>query len=107
LLRPQQEIAGDLAGGVMEVRVLKAPPSSSCQDKDYVRVQTCSDPLDDTVTLTTIERIINRDDQARRARVKPLVVRRPLAAGVALRLATSYAERKNIPIVYADTGGTE
>ena len=91
----------------MEVRVLKAPPSSACEDKDYVRVHTCADPLDDTVTLTTIERIIERDDEHRRTRVKPLVVRQPLPADVALDLATSYAERKNIPVVYADSIGTE
>jgi hypothetical protein len=92
----------------MEVRVVKALPSASCPESDYVRVHTCSDPGDDTVTLATIERIVDKtiviDDQATALtkRVKTLIMRQPMAADVALELATSYAERKKIPVVYAD-----
>ena len=87
----------------MEVRVLRAPPPSNGPDKDYVRVHSCADPLDDTVTLTTIERIVDREGKAKRKLVKPLLVRQRLPLDVALDLATSYAERKHIPVVYDDT----
>jgi hypothetical protein len=92
----------------MEVRVVKALPSASCPESDYVCVHTCSDPGDDTVTLATIERIVDKtivvDDQptALTKRVKTLIMRQPMPPDVALDLATSYAERKKIPVVYAD-----
>lgn len=92
----------------MEVRVVKALPSASCPEADYVRVHTCSDPGDDTVTLATIERIVDKVNVAEdkpitlTKRVKTLIMRQPMPADVALELATSYAERKKIPVVYAD-----
>lgn len=88
----------------MDVRILSALPYSSCSENDYVRVQTCADPGDDTVTLATIERITDRlKDGAPRKRIKTLVVRQPMSQGAALGLATSYAERKHIPVVYAES----
>lgn len=88
----------------MEVRVLNALPSSACPEKDYVRVHTCSDPADDTVTLATIERVIDKTKGGLRAgqRVKKLIERQPMSVDAAVDLATSYAERKQIPVVYAD-----
>jgi hypothetical protein len=88
----------------MEVRVLNAPPSSSHPEKDYVCVHTYADPNDDTVTLATIERVTDKaaDDSATRRRVKTLVGRKPMSVDRAIELATSYAERKQIPVVYAD-----
>jgi hypothetical protein len=87
----------------VEVRVLNALPSSSCPEKDYVRVQTCADPGDDTVTLATIERVIDKAKAGTNAakRVKTLLDRQPMSVDAALVLATSYAERKQIPVVYA------
>jgi len=91
----------------MEVRVLTAPPSAMRSEEDYVRVHTCADPLDDTVTLATIERITDCASSRKPQRVKPLVVRQPLPLEVAVGLATRYAERKNIRVVYADTDRSE
>jgi hypothetical protein len=66
-------------------------------------VHTCSDPVDDTVTLATIERVTDRvKDGAPKKRVKPLVVRQPMSPDDAVGLATRYAERKHIAVVYAD-----
>ncbi len=90
----------------MEVRVVSA--SSNRPETDYVRVQTYSDPADDTVTLATIERVVEKRDRKTDAeadgstRVKTLVMRRPMSIDAALGLATSYAERKKIPVVYAE-----
>lgn len=88
----------------MEVRVLCALPSSNCPENDYVRVQTHSDPFDDTVVLATIERVTDRvKDGAIAKRIKSLIVRLPMSPSAALGLATSYAERKHIPVVYAES----
>jgi hypothetical protein len=90
----------------MEVRVVCPLPSSSCPDNDYVRVQTCVDPGDDTMTLATIERIVMKPaavhGRSWAKRVKTLVRRVHMSADQALGLATRYAERKKIPIVYAE-----
>lgn len=87
----------------MEVRVLHALPSSNCPENDYVRVQTHSDPFDDTVVLATIERVTDRiKDGTIAKRIKALIVRHPMPVDAALGLATSYAERKHIPVVYAE-----
>jgi hypothetical protein len=91
----------------MEVRVRNAPPSSNDPEKDYVRVQTCADPDDDTVTLATIERVTDKvaEDSKPSRRVKTLVGRQPMSTDAAIELAMSYAERKQIPVVYADAKG--
>ena len=92
----------------MDVRVVCAQPSSSCPETDYVRVHTYSDPFDDTVTLATIERIVEKAAcpstfRSRLVkRVKTLIMRQPMSPNDALVLATSYAEHKRIPVVYAD-----
>ena len=93
-----------MGGGRMEVRVLSAPPAVGCPEKDYIRVHTCSDPEDDTVTLATIERVTDKttDSASTTTRVRTLILRQPMSADAALELATSYAERKQIPVVYAD-----
>jgi hypothetical protein len=88
----------------MDVRVLDALPSSNCAEKDYVCVHTYADPFDDTVTLATIERVIDKTKEGMIAakRVKTLLERQPMSVDAALVLATSYAERKHIPVVYSD-----
>jgi len=90
----------------MEVRVVCPLPSSKCPDSDYVRVQTCVDPGDDTMTLATIERIVLKpavlEGRSWAKRVKTLVLRARMSADQALGLATRYAERKQIPVVYAE-----
>ena len=87
----------------MEVRVLNSLPAVGRPEKDYLRVHTCSDPEDDTVTFATIERVTDKTVAARRTttRVRTLIERRRMSPNAALDLATSYAERKQIPVVYA------
>ena len=85
----------------MEVRVLTAPPSSGYPEQDYICVQTDADPLDDTVVLATIQRVTDRT-KGKVKRVKTLLKRARMPADVALDLATSYAEWKQVPVVYAD-----
>jgi hypothetical protein len=91
----------------MEVRVIHQDPTGAVPDSDYVRVSTCSDPNDDTVTLATIQRVVDRtgpeEPQKPKQRVKTLVLERPMSVDEAVGLATCYAERKKIPIVYAKT----
>jgi hypothetical protein len=90
----------------MSVRVIRSGGTAQCQDHDYVRVSTSSDPLDDTVTLATIQRITEKLASKRESdsklHVKTLVMATPMPADVALGLATCYAERKRIPVVYAE-----
>ena len=93
----------------MEVRVLTAPPSSSYAEHDYIHVHTDADPLDDTVVLATIERVTDRTKGGNSVakRVRTLLTRQRMSADAALVLATSYAERKQVPVVYADAAATE
>ena len=86
----------------MEVRVLAAPPSAGYPDQDYICVHTDADPFDDTVVLATIERVTDRT-RSRVKRVKTLLARQRMSADAALDLATSYAERKQVPVVYTDS----
>jgi hypothetical protein len=87
----------------MEVRVLNAVSNAGRFEKDYLRVHTCSDPENDTVTLATIERVTDKTVAVRSAtiRVRTLIERQPMSTRAALELATSYAERKQIRVVYA------
>jgi hypothetical protein len=86
----------------MEVRVLAALPPSGCPEQDYIRVHTDTDPLDDTVVLATIERVTDRTKGTVK-RVKTLIARQRMSADAALDLATSYAEWKQVPVVYTDS----
>lgn len=91
----------------MDVRVVCALPPSTIPETDYVRVHTDTDPSDDTVTLATIVRVVDKtnpdaDAKKPRKRIKTLLMRRPMSPGEALSLATLYAEHKQIPIVYTD-----
>lgn len=85
----------------MEVRVLTAPPSSGNPEQDYIYLHTDTDPLDDTAVLATIERVTDRT-KGKVKRVKTLLARHRMSADAALDLATSYAEWKQVPVVYAD-----
>ena len=92
----------------MEVRVLTAPPSSIYPERDYIWLHADADPLDDTVVLATIERVTDKTKAGGThvKRVKTLVTRLRMTADAALDLATSYAERKQVPVVYADSSVT-
>ena len=93
----------------MEVRVVHTLPTCQRSETDYVRVHTCTAPFDDTVTLATIERVVENanptpdEGDTPVKHVKTLIMRQPMTPDEALELATSYAERKQIEVVYADS----
>jgi hypothetical protein len=90
----------------MSVRVVK-DPGTTTGNRDYVRVSTSPDPNDDTVTLATIQRIVEKLNleraSASKLHVKTLIMQQPMTPDAALGLATCYAERKQIPVVVAET----
>jgi hypothetical protein len=92
----------------MDVRVVSSLPTGDRPEADYVRVRMFCAPDDDTVTLATIERVVDKangespDNAPTTKKIKKLVTGRPMTAEEALELATSYAERKGIPVVYDD-----
>ena len=94
----------------MDVRVVCEPSMAGGSESDYVRVHTYCDPRDDTITLATIERVIEKPASAEMPRptlakrIKTLIMRAPMTLDEALGLATRYAERKKIPVVYAEHG---
>ena len=92
----------------MTVKIVADRETEESLGRDYVRVSTCSDPLDDTVTLATIQRFVEKQhlaEAANRIHVKTLILRQPMSTDEALGLATCYAERKQIPVVC--TNGSE
>jgi hypothetical protein len=89
----------------MTVRIIPEGTSGEQAGSDYVRVSTCCDPFDDTITLATIQRFVVKqkaNSAEARTHVKTLVLRQPMTSDEALVFATSYAERKNIPVVLTD-----
>ena len=89
----------------MAVRIIPENTPGKPADRDYLRVSTCHDPLDDTITLATIQRFVVKQRAAEKAApvlVKTLILLQPMSTDEALGLATCYAERKNIPVVYTD-----
>jgi len=93
----------------MDVKVVEEVSNGPAADEDFVRVRAHPDPNDDTVTLATIERVVERcgDEEAdaeTQWRVKTLVVDQPMTLDAAVGLATRYAERKGISVVYALPG---
>jgi hypothetical protein len=89
----------------MTVRIVDEHQARERPDSDYLRVSTCNDPLDDTVTLATIQRFVERQkpkDETNRVHIKTLVSRKPMSQDDALGLARCYAERKNISVVVTD-----
>lgn len=83
----------------MVVRVVRQDGTEQCRDSDYVRVSASADPNDDTVTLATIERVVEKKPSSY---VKTLVLERPMSIVEAVGLATCYAKRKKIPVVYTN-----
>jgi hypothetical protein len=57
--------------------------------------------------LATIQRVVDKSDTAVQSKpkqyVKTLVMERPMSPDAALGFATRYAERKKIPVVYAES----
>ena len=91
----------------MSVRVVSADRlDEPTPERDYLHVQVHSAPDDDTVTLATIQRYVDRggdvDATGTTWRVRTLVEAQPMTADEAMGFATRYAERKHIPLVVAD-----
>lgn len=89
----------------MAVKIVPEGSSGENAGSDYVRVSTCCDPLDDTVTLATIQRFViklQNDAAEAKLHVKTLVLRQPMSTDEALGFARRYAERKNIPVILTD-----
>ena len=86
--------------GVRIVSENTSPDESA--ESDYVRVRTFAAPDNDTITLATIERFVDKTNGTGAWRVKTIVQERPMTVDHALSLATRYAERKHIPVVYAE-----
>ena len=86
----------------MSVRVVSDESTEGASTTDYVRVRTCAAPGDDTVTLATIQRFVERTD-GESWKIRTLVADQPMSLDEAMGLATCYAERKHIPVVVADT----
>lgn len=88
----------------MEVRIVRDASAEECGDADFIRVSTSSDPNDDTVTLATIQRVVHRSEAAAAAKpahkIKTLIMKQPMSVDAAVGLATRYAERKNISVIY-------
>jgi hypothetical protein len=97
----------------MAVKVVAKKVGGGTTDADFVRVRACSDPEDDTLTLATIERVVERcraaEDELTEPDwfVKTLVLEQPMSMDAALGFATRYAERKGIPVVYAPPAGAK
>jgi hypothetical protein len=74
---------------------------------EYVNVRVQPDPTDQTVTLVTIERIVEkrvvRHPSDSPWHVRTIVCDQRMSPDAAIGFATCYAERKQIPVVYANT----
>lgn len=92
-----------------EVRIVSGNAAQAESDCDFVRVCTSSDPEDDTVTLATIQRFVARRVPRRNSlwRIKTLIAEQPMSWDAAVGLATCYAKRKHIPVVYAEDAHDE
>jgi hypothetical protein len=91
----------------MGVRVIHEQPVENDLNRDYLHVRTIPHPDDNTMTLATIERITEKlrasQPSEPTVRVKTLVQEQPMTPDTAVGLARRYAERKHIPVIYAET----
>ena len=91
----------------MNVKVLELETAQSDETGEYVAVRTSRDPMDQTITLATIERVITKTVRKEPTdppwHVKTLVLAKPMSTDAAIGLATLYAERKHIPVIYTDS----
>jgi len=86
----------------MGVRIVPDDSLDERTTSDFVRVRTYSAAEDDTVTLATIQRFVEKTS-GEAWKVRTLVEEHPMTPDQAIGLATCYAERKNIPVVVRDT----
>ena len=93
----------------MAVRIVSSEfNEGESPERDYLQVRTRTSPEDDTVTLATIQRCIDKGGDVATSgttwKVRTLVADQPMSRDEAMGFATRYAERKNIPVVVADAG---
>jgi len=91
----------------MSIQIVRHDRQLPVHPHEYVSVRMQPDPHDQTITLATIERFVERR-VVRRPDDSPWYVRtivsdQPMSADAAIGFATCYAARKQIPVVYADT----
>jgi hypothetical protein len=88
----------------MAVRIITEEVTRHEGEAEYLRVQTFSAPDDDTVTLATIQRVVDKNSGLEQAeplwRVKTIVLAKPMSEDQAVGFAARYAERKGISVVY-------
>jgi len=91
----------------MSIQVVKDDTPIPGHTNEYVSVRLQADPSDHTVTLVTIERIVEkrviRKPTDSPWHVRTIVCDQPMSPDAAIGFATCYAERKQIPVVYANT----
>lgn len=91
----------------MSIQVVRDEQRIPGHTNEYVSVRVQADPLDDTQTLATIERIVEkrvvRDPADSPWHIRTIVCDQPMSPDAAIGFATCYAERKQIPVVYANT----
>jgi len=91
----------------MSIQVVRHHGNVPARTHEFVSVRVQQDPHDETVTLATIERFVERRVVRRPHdspwHVKTIVCDQPMSPDAAIGFATCYAERKQIPVVYADT----
>ena len=91
----------------MSIQIVRDNGQHPNNTHEYVSVRMQQDPFDQTVTLATIERFVERrvvrspDDSP--WYIKTIVCDQPMSRDAAIGFATCYAERKQIPVVYADS----
>ena len=95
----------------MAVKIVAENCEQDAADEDFVRVRAHPDPSNNTVTLATIQRVVERcgedaeDTSGTQWHIKTLVLDQPMSLDAAVGLAARYAERKGIPVVYAAPAG--
>lgn len=91
----------------MAVRVVSGGQCEAAMPEgDYLQVRTRTSPEDDTLTLATIQRCVDKggdvDATGTTWKIRTLVADQPMTRDEAMGFATRYAERKNIPLVVTD-----
>jgi hypothetical protein len=88
----------------MGVQIRDLESGNPSDTGEYLAIHTSQAPFDATITLVTIERVIERTVKKGPSdspwRIKTLVHEKPMSPDAALGFATCYAERKHIPVVY-------
>jgi hypothetical protein len=87
----------------MAVRIIQEERPHRDSEGDYLHVRTFAAPDDDTVTLATIERVVDKNFGRGRAgpawHVRTIVLEKPMSPAEAVGFATCYAQRKGISVI--------